>query len=190
MKVYTKTGDKGSTGLYGGKRISKAALRIESYGNVDELNSFMGLIRDMEHVPERKQLLKRVQDNLFNVGSILSCDKEVLPASIPKVSISDIQELELAMDDINELLEPLTAFVLPGGHPKNSYCHIARCVCRRAERAVVRLDEIEGVDQLVIIYLNRLSDYLFMLARLKSKEEGVEEIKWESKPKKKSKKTA
>lgn len=185
MKVYTKTGDKGTTALFGGTRVPKHHIRIESYGTVDELNSHIGLIRDQEINPDYKKILERVQDRLFTVGAILATppDKEVLKngkerLNIPKISEIDIEILENEIDTMESELPPMTHFVLPGGHTTVSYCHIARCVCRRAERLSVHLHELEPTDELVLKYLNRLSDYLFVLARKLSHDLQADEVKW------------
>lgn len=185
MKVYTKTGDKGTTSLFGGDRVPKHHIRIESYGTVDELNSYIGLIRDQDIDPDHKQILIRVQDRLFTVGAILATPpaKEILKngkerLNIPKISETDIELLENEIDTMETVLPPMTHFVLPGGHTTVSYCHIARCVCRRAERLSVHLNDIEPVDVLVLTYLNRLSDYLFVLARKLSHDLQADEVKW------------
>lgn len=185
MKIYTKTGDKGTTALFGGTRVPKHHIRIESYGTVDELNSHIGLIRDQNISESLKKLLNHIQDRLFTVGAILATDpaKAVLKngkerLNIPKISDENIALLETSIDEMNEFLPPMTHFVLPGGHQTVSFCHIARCVCRRAERQTSYLNEQEPVDEKVLMYLNRLSDYLFMLARKLSQELEVEEIKW------------
>ena len=185
MKVYTKTGDKGTTALFGGTRVPKYHIRIESYGTIDELNSHIGLIRDQDMNPAYKQILERIQDRLVTIGAILATppEKEVLKngkerLNIPKVSNTDIELLEKEIDTMETELPPMTHFVLPGGHTTVSYCHIARCVCRRSERLAVHLNEIEPVDPLVLTYLNRLSDYLFVLARKLSHDLQADEVKW------------
>ncbi|HEX7366684.1 MAG TPA: cob(I)yrinic acid a,c-diamide adenosyltransferase [Pelobium sp.] len=165
MKIYTKTGDKGYTSLIGGTRVPKHHLRIESYGTVDELNSYIGLIRDQDILAEDKDVLKEIQDRLFTVGSTLASDPEKSKMKIPDLLETDIELLEKQMDEMNMFLPPLKHFILPGGNTCASFCHVARCVCRRAERLTVHLAETEFVDDKVIIYLNRLSDYLFTLAR-------------------------
>jgi len=165
MKIYTKTGDKGSTSLLGGTRVSKNHIRIESYGEVDELNSFIGLLRDQDIQEDAKNFLLEVQDRLFTIGSSLASDPGKSKVKIPELSQEDIDLLEKEIDKMNEVLPEMRSFVLPGGHTFVSFCHIARCVCRRAERHVVRLAQNEEVNELVIIYLNRLSDYLFVLSR-------------------------
>ncbi|HEY0045658.1 MAG TPA: cob(I)yrinic acid a,c-diamide adenosyltransferase [Flavobacterium sp.] len=185
MKIYTKTGDDGTTALFGGTRVAKHNIRIESYGTVDELNSYIGLLRDQQIAVEHKQFLTRIQDRLFTLGAILATppQDEFLKngksrLNIPRISPADVEHLELQMDAMEELLQPMTHFILPGGHVTVSTCHVARCICRRAERLVVRLDEIEAVEPILIHYLNRLSDYLFVLARKLTFELGAEEIQW------------
>jgi len=185
MKVYTKTGDKGTTALFGGTRVPKHHIRIDSYGTVDELNSYIGLIRDQEMDSNSKEILVQIQDKLFTLGAILATDpeknflkngKERL--NIPKVEEEDISVLEAEIDAMEENLPPMTHFVLPGGHTTVSYCHIARCVCRRAERLASALNEISPFDERALKYLNRLSDYLFVLARKLSHDLQADEIKW------------
>jgi cob(I)alamin adenosyltransferase len=178
MKIYTKTGDKGTTSLLGGKRISKANLRIDAYGTVDELNSYIGLIRDQEINSIRLDILKEIQDRLFTIGSLLAADPEYNKKKVPDLYETDIELLEKEMDKMNEIIPPLRFFILPGGHQSVSFCHLARCVCRRAERLVISLSEHEDVNALIIKYLNRLSDYLFVLCRQMSHDLGVEEIPW------------
>lgn len=185
MKIYTKTGDEGTTALFGGTRVPKHHIRIESYGTVDELNSHIGLIRDQEMNVLYKDVLAEIQDRLFTVGAILATppEKETLKNGTPRLNINRISEediifLENEIDAMNEVLPPMTHFVLPGGHTTVSYCHVARCVCRRAERLSVHLNDIEPVDSAVLKYLNRLSDYLFVLARKLSHDLNAEEVKW------------
>jgi cob(I)alamin adenosyltransferase len=185
MKVYTKTGDTGTTALFGGTRVSKHHIRIESYGTVDELNSHIGLIRDQEINSHYKDVLIEIQDRLFTVGAILATppEKETLKSGEKRlqnlgIKESDIEFLEQEIDKMEESLPQMTHFVLPGGHTTVSYCHIARCVCRRAERLAVHLNDIEPTDELVIKYLNRLSDYLFVLARKLSLDLRAEEVQW------------
>ena len=185
MKIYTKTGDKGTTALFGGTRVPKHHIRIESYGTVDELNSWLGLIRDQEIASSSKQELTQIQEDLFTLGAILATDPEkaVLKnekerLNIPKIEETHIQKLEVAIDTMEKNLPQMTHFILPGGHTSVSYCHIARTVCRRAERLATLLHENEPFDDRVLCYLNRLSDYLFVLARKLSKELQAEEIKW------------
>lgn len=185
MKVYTKTGDKGTTALFGGTRVPKNHIRIDSYGTVDELNSYIGLIRDQQISPLYFEVLVQVQDKLFTVGAILATapEKAILKngqdrLNIPKITTQDVEYLEQQIDQMEEQLPPMTHFVLPGGHTTVSYCHIARCVCRRAERLAVELDAIEPVDPFVLTYLNRLSDYLFVLARKLTFDLEAKEVKW------------
>ena len=178
MKIYTKTGDKGYTSLIGGTRVPKHHLRIESYGTVDELNSYIGLIRDQDITAHDKQLLKEVQDRLFTIGSSLASDPEKSKMIIPDLHEADIELLEKEMDAMNENLPELRHFILPGGNNAISFCHIARCVCRRAERLSVHLSEESKVDEKVNIYLNRLSDYLFTLARKIGHDGKIPENQW------------
>ncbi|MEE9364715.1 MAG: cob(I)yrinic acid a,c-diamide adenosyltransferase [Cellulophaga sp.] len=185
MKIYTKTGDKGTTALFGGTRVPKHHIRIDSYGTIDELNSWIGLIRDQEIDTNSKEILVNIQDKLFILGAILATDPEkmMLKNGKERLNISKIKEvnielLENEMDEMNNDLPTMTHFVLPGGHTTVSYCHIARTVCRRAERLSSYLHENEPFDPLVLSYLNRLSDYLFVLARKLSKDNNVNEVKW------------
>ncbi len=185
MKIYTKTGDKGTTALFGGTRVPKHHIRIESYGTVDELNSWLGLVRDQQIDDVSGFAIQNIQDKLFTVGAILATDPEkaILKSgkerlNIPKVSEEDIQFLEGQIDQMNDSLPPMTHFILPGGHTTVSYCHIARTVCRRAERMATMLYENEPFDERVLSYLNRLSDYLFVLARKLSHDLQADEIKW------------
>lgn len=178
MKIYTKTGDQGQTSLIGGVRVAKFHLRIESYGTIDELNSYIGLIRDQLIEEHQKQVLKGIQDRLFTIGSSLASDPEKSRMKIPDLRPEDIGVLETEIDDMDQVLPPLRHFILPGGGTEASFCHIARCVCRRAERLVVELSEESFVDEKVVMYLNRLSDYLFVLARKISFDKGGEENKW------------
>lgn len=185
MKIYTKTGDQGKTSLFGGTRVPKHHIRIESYGTVDELNSYLGLIRDQQIDQTYKTFLADIQHDLFTFGAILATphENEMLKNGQPRLNIQrieekDIEKLEHAMDAMNESLPPMTNFVLPGGHTTVSYCHIARCVCRRAERLAVHLNEIDPIDERVLQYLNRLSDYLFVLARKLTFDLQAEEVKW------------
>lgn len=185
MKIYTKTGDKGTTALFGGTRVAKHHIRIDSYGTVDELNSWLGLVRDQEIDNHSQEILTQIQDKLFTIGAILATDpkKAVLKSgrerlNIPKIGIGDIELLEKEMDIMNESLPPMTHFILPGGHTTVSYCHISRTVCRRAERLASHLYENEPFDENVLSYINRLSDYLFVLARKLSNDLRANEIKW------------
>ena len=178
FKIYTKTGDKGETSLIGGTRVPKHHLRIESYGTVDELNSYIGLIRDQEIDLHYKEVLIEIQDRLFTIGSSLASDPEKSNMKIPDLKEEDVLLLEREMDKMDESLPEMKSFVLPGGHTTVSYCHIARCVCRRAERMTIHLSETSFVADLVIKYLNRLSDYLFVLSRKLSKDLNAAEIPW------------
>jgi cob(I)alamin adenosyltransferase len=178
MKIYTKTGDKGQTSLIGGTRVPKHHIRIESYGTVDELNSFIGLIRDQQIDEHSRKILIEIQDRLFTIGSSLASDPEKSKMKIPDLKDEDITLLEKEIDKMNETLPEMRSFVLPGGHTTVSYCHIARCVCRRAERATIHLSENSFVAELVIKYLNRLSDYLFVLSRKFTHDLNAEEIPW------------
>ncbi len=185
MKIYTKTGDKGETSLFGGTRVPKHHIRIESYGTVDELNSYIGLLRDQQVDETTSHMLVEIQDRLFTIGSILATDPEKNKLkngkdrlNIPKISEEDIQKLEQSIDKMNEELPEMTHFILPGGHQSVSFCHIARCVCRRAERLSTALYDMEPFEELVLQYLNRLSDYLFVLARKLSKDLQADEIQW------------
>jgi len=172
MKVYTKTGDKGTTALFGGTRVPKHHIRIESYGTIDELNSHIGLIRDQDIDQLYKNTLMHIQDRLFTVGAILATDPEKATLkngkarlNIPKIATEDIEKLEKEMDLMEDSLPPMTHFVLPGGHQTVSFCHIARTVCRRAERLASHLNDLEPFQPETLMYINRLSDYLFVLAR-------------------------
>ncbi|HOY16442.1 MAG TPA: cob(I)yrinic acid a,c-diamide adenosyltransferase [Haliscomenobacter sp.] len=177
FKIYTKTGDKGETGLFGGKRLPKYDLRIESYGTVDELNSYIGLLRDFLQDEATRDFLKAIQDRLFTIGANLASDPDK-SMSTPDLLETDVQALEQQMDRMDETLPALKNFILPGGHPTVSYCHIARTVCRRAERQVVALAANEAVDEIIMVYLNRLSDYLFVLSRKVAQDLNVAEVSW------------
>jgi cob(I)alamin adenosyltransferase len=185
MKVYTKTGDSGTTALFGGQRVSKDNIRIDSYGTVDELNSYIGLIRDQEMNQHFKEILIEIQDRLFTVGAILATpvEKEIMKNGEKRLKNlgiieSDIELLEKEIDTMEDSLPQMTHFVLPGGHTTVSYCHLARCVCRRAERLAVTLSNQEQIDEMAVKYLNRLSDYLFVLARKLSFDLKADEVKW------------
>jgi len=179
-KIYTKTGDQGRTSLIGGTKVPKSNIRIDSYGTIDELNSFIGLLRDQAPDEDSKVILKEIQDRLFTIGSSLACDPEKEPRmKIPDLRENDIQLLELEIDKMHEFLPEMKHFILPGGHVTISTTHICRCVCRRAERLCVQLTELGGfVEPLVLKYLNRLSDYLFVLARYFGYLLKVDEIQW------------
>ncbi len=178
MKIYTKTGDIGETSLLGGKRVSKSALRIDVYGTIDEVNSYIGLVRDVQTDERQKEVLKEVQDRLFTIGATLASDPESDSKKVPDLHEVDIELLEKAIDVMETELPPLTHFVLPGGHVHVSYCHLARTICRRAERLAVSLGHQTEISPLIIKYLNRLSDYLFVLGRKTAKDLGAEEVKW------------
>ena len=185
MKIYTKTGDNGTTALFGGTRVPKYHTRIESYGTVDELNSWLGLIRDQQIAESSKNELVEIQEKLFTVGAILAIDPERTllkngkeRLNIPKLNALDIEFLEKAIDTMDATLPQMTHFILPGGHTTVSYCHIARTVCRRGERMATLLHQNEPFDEMVLSYMNRLSDYLFVLARKLSKDLQAAEIKW------------
>lgn len=180
FKIYTKTGDKGTTSLIGGTKVSKAHLRIEAYGTVDELNSYIGLCRDLLTDETSRATLLETQDRLFTIGSSLACDPEKEPKlRIPDLKETDITLLENEIDRMNEVIPPMKSFILPGGHPAVSHLHVARCICRRAERCCVRLQaESEEVEAIVLKYINRLSDYLFVLARFAGYQLQVAEIPW------------
>lgn len=178
FKIYTKTGDKGTTGLFGGKRVPKNDLRIEAYGTVDELNVHVGLVRDALTDEATREALKSIQDRLFTIGAILATDPDKeMPT--PDLHEADIQMLESAMDAMDEVLPALKNFILPGGHLTVSYCHLARVVCRRAERLTVALHEVAPVEPLAMRYLNRLSDYFFVLGRYVGQQLGAEEVTWQ-----------
>lgn len=181
MKIYTKKGDKGKTGLIGGTRVSKHNIRIEAYGTVDELNSHLGILRDRAVSENFKEELIFVQDRLFTLGSLLAADPEKSTMQLPEIKAGDIVFLEKSIDKMEAELEPMKFFVLPGGHETVSFCHVARCVCRRAERRVCELDEHVSQDPLILAYLNRLSDYLFVYGRFVSMKLGAEEIPWKPK---------
>ncbi len=178
FKIYTKTGDAGETGLFGGKRLPKSNIRIEAYGTVDELNSYLGFIRDGLESEHERLILKEIQDRLFTIGSNLASDPSK-NMDVPDILDEDISLLETEIDKMHEILPPLKNFILPGGHQLVSFCHIARCVCRRAERVVVSLNLTEPVEPILIKYLNRLSDYLFVLARKIGVDLNAKEIPWQ-----------
>ena len=180
MKVYTRKGDTGETSLIGGTRVKKYHVRIEAYGTVDELNSFIGLIRDTAEASDQDGLLVDIQNRLFTVGSDLASDPESSRMKVPELQAADIEALEKAIDSMDEQLAPLKNFILPGGDLAASYCHVARCVCRRAERRVIDLNDQAEVDPKIMEYLNRLSDYLFVLARYFTMLHGGEETLWKT----------
>ena len=180
-KIYTKTGDDGQTGLFGGGRVRKDHVRVEAYGDVDELNAAIGMARSIELMPRVDEVLAPIQKDLFAIGALLSTphlEKHVVQLEKARISDARIGQLERAIDDGEDELEPLTAFIMPGGTPKAAALHVARTVCRRAERAVVRLQREVEVPQTVVVYLNRLSDLLFVLARVANRRAGAGEVTW------------
>jgi cob(I)alamin adenosyltransferase len=181
MKIYTRTGDKGDTGLFGGGRVPKTHPRVEAYGDVDELNAAIGLARSIELMPRIDEVLVPLQRDLFAIGALLATpDRDKMKRQLEKASIHDgrIRELERAIDEGDAELEPLKAFILPGGTPKAAALHVARTVCRRAERRVIALLPDEEIPEIVIVYLNRLSDLLFTLARVANNRAGAGEVTW------------
>lgn len=178
MKIYTRKGDEGSTGLIGGTRVPKSHIRIEAYGTIDELNSFIGLVRDYDVPSTVRAQLIQVQEELFTIGSHLANDEGKSKMKLPEVHEGQVERLENAMDTMNEELPDMRFFVLPGGHQAISTCHIARCVCRRAERLCVAMNESVSVNPIILKYLNRLSDYLFVLSRYLTKHYNAEEVPW------------
>lgn len=190
QKIYTRTGDKGKTSLIGGARVSKAHIRLEAYGTLDELNSFIGLLRhdaseELSRVPSAhsslsriEELLSEIQVDLFNVGSHLACEDKEMRTKLPSVGDVHIKDLELAMDEFSAELQPLKNFILPGGSRSASLAHVARTICRRAERACVALSESDEIESDVVIYINRLSDFLFVLARHLNRLLSKEETLW------------
>jgi cob(I)alamin adenosyltransferase len=181
LKIYTKTGDKGTTSLIGGKRVPKDHPRIEAYGTVDELISWTGLIRDLLSLENDRNLFLEIQDRLMTAASLLALDEDASPVHLPELIEDDIRTLEKAIDGMEIELLPLKSFILPGGHPVSSYCHIARSVCRRAERQCLSLSAKEQVHELVIKYLNRLADFLFVFARKTLKDNQGTEVLWKPK---------
>ena len=178
MKIYTRTGDSGETSLYGGQRVSKAELRIDAYGTVDELNAWIGMLRDQPVNKKRAELLIHIQDRLFTMGARLATLDVSGMASLPQLEEKDITRLELEIDRMDNTLPPMRSFVLPGGHQAVSTGHVARTVCRRAERLVVTLSQHDAIESVILAYLNRLSDFLFVLCRAMSQESGAEETPW------------
>ena len=178
MRIYSKTGDKGTTSLLGGKRVPKYHLRIEAYGTVDELIAYVGLLRDQNISDSIREQLVSVQDRLMVCASLMAADCDDCQSQLPQLFEEDITALEQQIDAMDRELPPLTSFVLPGGHPTVSYCHVARNVCRRAERHAIELHEETEFSELVIRYMNRLSDYFFVLARKLTKDLGIKEVIW------------
>lgn len=179
MKIYTKGGDKGETSLLGGTRVPKYHERIEAYGTLDELNSFIGLLRDQNIDSHSREILYKIQNKVFVSESRLAADKSENLQRLPKLTEDDITLLEKEIDRMNEHLPELKSFILPGGHPVVSYCHIARTICRRAERLTIKLNDKYPVEREIIKYLNRLSDYFFVLARKISSDKSIQEVPWE-----------
>lgn len=177
-KIYTKTGDAGETSLIGGSRVPKHHERIEAYGTIDELNSFIGLVRDHQIDEQCRETLIKIQEDLFTIESLFAADKESVTETLPAISEKDILMLEQAIDKMNEELPPLSNFILPGGHPAVSYCHVARTVCRRAERVCLRISRQNEVDKRNLKYLNRLSDFFFVLSRKAAQDLNATEIPW------------
>ena len=179
VKLYTKTGDKGHTSLLGGKKVAKSDLRIEAYGNVDELNSFIGHLKDHEEVENRlKQQLYWIQEHLFTIGSILATEEDFKGFELPKITDTEVTQLEVWIDKFDKEVPPLKNFILPGGHPAVSLVHICRTVCRRTERSIISLAHDAEVDQVILQFMNRLSDYLFIFARVLSKLLNAPEVPW------------
>jgi len=178
MKIYTKGGDKGQTSLLGGARVSKSHIRIHAYGTIDELNSYVGLVSDQEINKKREEFLRSIQSVLFIIGSHLAASQNHDSSKLPPIDQDPVNILERAIDTMEETLPELRFFLLPGGHQSVSFCHIARCVCRRAERLVIELNDFEPVEPIIIAYLNRLSDYLYVLSRKMGQELEIEEIPW------------
>lgn len=181
MKIYTKTGDKGKTSLLGGTRVSKSHERINAYGTIDELNSFLGLVSDLDPEKPRVKLIRNIQSRLFTIGSSLAAETDRAKDFKPDLEENDITELEKAIDSMNVSLPKMKNFIIPGGNQLISSTHIARTVCRRAERLIIKLSESEDIEEIIIKYLNRLSDYLFVLARKQGYDLKVEEIPWRPK---------
>lgn len=180
FKIYTKTGDKGTTALVGGKRVPKTHYRIEAYGTMDELNSYIGLIADLISFDEEKQFLRQIQSKLMTASSIMATEDKEKQDNYKDFTAGDIELLEKAIDKFDEELPALTKFILPGGHQTVSHIHIARTICRRSERKVLLVAENEYVNPLVVKYLNRLSDYLFSLARYIGNKLNAEEVEWKA----------
>lgn len=178
MKIYTKKGDQGETSLIGGTRVPKDHLRIETYGTVDELNAYIGLLRDQAMGEHYKRFLKGVQENLFVIGSNLAADPQRSRMQLPQLQESAVTELETKIDEMQRELPELKHFILPGGHTTVSFCHISRCICRRAERLIVHLSREDQSNLLIISYMNRLSDCLFVLGRKLAADLDADEYKW------------
>lgn len=181
MKIYTKKGDSGTTQLIGGTRVLKSHQSVEAYGTIDELNSYIGLVRDQEIGMKRKEILVEIQDRLFTIGALLASDPDKKGMQLPTIQVKDVEKLEHEIDLMNKTLPEMRSFILPGGHTTVSFCHLARCVCRRAERLTIDLSDNTLQKKLILKYLNRLSDYLFVLSRYLSNELEAEEIPWKPK---------
>jgi len=177
-KIYTRTGDLGETSLLGGRRVLKSHERVEAYGTIDELNSFLGLLRDQEIGDHYRLVLLRIQENLFVAEARIAADPELKHTYLPEFGEPEILFLETEIDEMNKSLTELSHFILPGGYAPSSLCHVARTACRRAERAVIRLSDVKPAEEIIIRYLNRLSDYLFVLARKTGKDAGADETLW------------
>ena len=182
IKIYTKTGDEGETSLLGGTRVPKFHKRIEAYGTVDELNSYIGLVRDLIQEENIKKILLEIQNKLFIAESLLAAENEVSAKKLPAILPEDITLLEHEIDQMTAKLPELTSFIIPGGHPTVSYCHITRCVCRRTERIIIELTTHYDVNKNILLYINRLSDFFFVLARKIAADNNVDEIQWKAKP--------
>lgn len=180
MKVYTKTGDNGTTSLFGGTRVPKHHIRIESYGTIDELNAYLGLIRDSLNNTNHINFIIQIQNDLFTLGAQLATEKvKEQKLTIETIDKKSIERIEKEIDQLQHNLPKMTHFILPGGHTSVSICHVARCICRRAERLITALNETEPIDQNNLQYINRLSDYLFVLSRKIGQEFNIEETKWQ-----------
>lgn len=178
-RLYTKTGDQGQTSLLGGKRVSKSAPRIDAYGHVDELNSFLGWLKDQVTVENQlKQQIHWIQEHLFTIGSTLAAEPGFSGFELPQISKKEVSQLEIWMDKYDSEIPPLKNFILPGGHPAISLTHVCRSVCRRTERSVIALAEVEEIDKVIIRFLNRLSDYLFIFARVLAQRLKIVEVPW------------
>ncbi|MGA9116108.1 MAG: cob(I)yrinic acid a,c-diamide adenosyltransferase [Bacteroidota bacterium] len=180
MRIYTRTGDRGDTSLFGGQRVPKDALRIEAYGTVDELNSMLGVVRSGSPDARVEAILETTQNTLFVLGADLATPLSAVPKGIRRIESRDVLRLEKAIDALEADLKPLRSFILPGGSPVASGLHLARTICRRAERVVVRLSRNEDIGEAIPVYLNRLSDLLFVLARWANNAAGVPETRWKS----------
>ncbi len=177
-KIYTKTGDQGETSLLGGRRVPKYHLKIEAYGTADELNAFIGVLRDQDISSHHKQVLLKIQEQVFTAESLLARDEGSENFELPQLNESDIALLEQEIDTMSHYLPPLSNFILPGGHQAISYAHVCRVICRRAERIIIKLDEESPVDEFIIRYFNRLSDYFFMLARRIAFDLNIADTPW------------